>query len=180
MKIFLFLLLCYSSGLGNEIKYNLYLKNPCLNEVEISFNYYLEKDGKQYHISDFKTGTVLLPKKGQYILVSTGTGDIQNIQLNEEVNSDTLTIPRIQEYLVTHDKHGYIFRNCDKPSDGLQKSYYSDGSIKLIGEFKEGLVVGVLKEFYHNGKIKQISNYTKDGFLTKTTRFDENGKIIKE
>ena len=66
-------------------------------------------------------------------------------------------------------------RTCKEETD-----IYSNGTIQLNAEFKNGLVIGELKRYYQSGKIKEISIYDKDGFLTKTILFEENGNIKKK
>jgi len=176
----LILLFFTISALGQEIKYTLFIKNPCTEIIEKSCDYYLEKEGIEYCPTSLDSTTILLPTLGEYKLIASEIGEIHKIKINRKINSDTLIMSRIQEYIVTHDRHGYRFEHCDRACDGIETGYYSDGSIQLIAKFKKGLVIGELKRFYLNGKIKEISNYNKQGYFTNKTRFDENGKIIKE
>ena len=168
------------SVFSQEIKFNLIFKDSCSNKIINSDLYHLEKNGKSYSIFDSDNGVVTLPAKGVYKLFASEIGEIHQIEINKEINSDTLFIPKIREYLVTHTKPNYIFKYCDRKCNGLETGYYSDGSIRLIAEFKNGLVIGEFKRFYQNGKIEEISIYNKRGFLTKKTRFDKNGKTITE
>ncbi|NJX16828.1 hypothetical protein [Tamlana crocina] len=70
--------------------------------------------------------------------------------------------------------------NCEKVCDGIETDYYSNGTIRLTGEFKNGLVIGEFKRYYQNGNLKEVSVYDKDGLLIKKTLFYENGEIKKE
>ena len=165
---------------SREIKYNLIFKDSCSDKIIVSDLYHLERNGKSYSIFDSVNGAIILPEKGLYELFASEIGEIHQVEINKEKKSDTLFIPKIQEYLVTHTKPNYIFRNCDRKCDGHETGYYSNGSIRLIAEFKKGLVIGDLKRFYQNGKIKEVSIYNKRGILTKKTRFDKNGNTIIE
>ena len=173
------------------------MKDSCLNKTEISSYYHLEKNGTEYNISDFDNGTIILPNKGEYILIATEIGEIHKIVVDKLINSDTLIKPRIEEYIKTTNvsykkdtsneqlkKLGiipnYKFMNCKKSCDGIETDYYSNGTTRLKAEFKNGLVIGKLKRYYQNGKIKEISDYDSDGILTKTTQFTENGDLKKE
>ena len=185
------------SGFSQEIKYNLFLANSCSNSIDISFNYHLEKNGKEYHITEFENGTIILPTKGEYELIATEIGEKHIIVIDKLINSDTLTKPRIDEFIkmtnvsFTKDtskeqlkKLGIIpnnkFMNCEKVCNGIETDYYSNGTIRLKAKFDNGLVIGELKRYYQSGNIKEISAYDKDGMLIKTTLFYENGKIKKE
>ena len=173
------------------------MKDSCSNEIESSFNYHLEKNGTEYHITEFDNGTILLPTKGEYKLIATEIEEIHNVVIDKLINSDTLMKPRIDEYIKMTNvsftkktskeelkKLGIIpnnkFMNCEKVCDGIETDYYSNGTIRLKAEFKNGLVIGELKRYYQSGKIKEISTYDKDGILINRTLFDENGEIKKE
>ena len=198
MKLTILILLFSTiSGFSQEIKFNLFLKDSCSNKVERSFYYHLEKNGTEYNISDFDNGTIILPTKGEYKLIATEIGETHKILIDKLINSDTLIKPRIEEYIIKTNvsfKKGtskeqlkklgiipnYKFMKCEKTCNGIETDYYSNGTVRLKAEFKNGLVIGELKRFYQNGKIKEISNYDNDGILTKSTLFNENGEIKKE
>ena len=167
--IFILVFLSTISAFSQEIKYNLIFKDSCSEKIVFSNLYHLEKNGKSYSTFESDNGTITLPEKGVYKLFASEIGEVHQVEINKEINSDTLFIPKIREYLVTHTKPNYIFRKCDKKIDGFNTGYYSDGSIRIVAEFKNGLVIGELKRFYQNGKIKEISIYNKRGFLTKKT-----------
>jgi antitoxin component YwqK of YwqJK toxin-antitoxin module len=70
--------------------------------------------------------------------------------------------------------------HCENICNGIETDYYSNGTIRLTGEFKNGLVIGELKRYYQSGKIKEISIYDKDGFWKETIFFEESEIIKKE
>ena len=185
------------SGFNQEIEYNLFLKDPCSNKIENSFYYHLEMNGTEYNISDFENGTIILPTKGYYKLIATELGETHKIVIDKLINSDTLIKPRIEEYIKTTNVSfkkdtskddlknlgiipNYKFMNCEKVCQGIEVDYYSNGTVRLHAEFKNGLVIGELKRYYQNGKIKEVSIYDNEGILTKQTFFNENGGIKKE
>ncbi|MEM6894619.1 MAG: hypothetical protein AAF554_13085 [Bacteroidota bacterium] len=172
------------------------MKDHCSNEIERSIYYHLEKDGIKYEISD-SDGTMILRAKGEYNLVATQIGETRKITIDKLINSDTLVKPRIVEYIKktnfsfkkgTSKEHlkklgiipNYKFKNCEDTCNGIETDYYSNGTIRLKAEFKNGLVIGDLKRYYQNGKIKELSIYDKDGILKKRTLFHENGEKINE
>ena len=172
------------------------MKDSCTNRIEKSTYYHLEKDGTEYNISDFD-GTIILQTKGEYKLIASEIGETRKVIIDRLINSDTLAKPRIEEYIKSTNvsfKKGtskeelkklgiipnYEFMNCGKTCNGFETDYYSNGTIRLKAEFKNGLVIGELKRYYQNGNLKEVSVYDKDGILTKTTLFYENGEIKKE
>jgi antitoxin component YwqK of YwqJK toxin-antitoxin module len=194
------LILLFSTiyGFSQEIKYNLLLKDSCSNQIENSFNYHLERNGTEYTISDFANGTILLSEKGEYNLIATEIGETHKIIIDKLINSDTLILPKSDVLLVNNNvsfktvtiegigkierpkTHTYKFMHCENICNGIETDYYSNGTIRLTGEFKNGLVIGELKRYYQSGKIKEISIYDKDGFWKETFFFEESEIIKKE
>lgn len=183
MLIFLFLPFIQ---FGQEIKYSFFLKDPCSGKVESALLYYLEKDGKKYHVNNFLNDRteIILPSEGKYRLVSTSLGETHDIVINKEHRSDTLTLPKISEYHIrqcntksdlTSKPTSYSFMSCGQKCNGIQTDYYSDGlTIRLQGEFKDGLVVGQLEEFNQDGSIKKLSIYDNSGHFVEAHHYVNN------
>ena len=197
MRFTILTLLFTISIFSQEIKFNLYLKDSCSKKIENSLYYHLEKDGVEYNTSGFDNETIILSTKGEYKLIATEIGEIHKIIIDKLINSDTLIKPKIEEYIKTSNisfkkktskeqlkKLGiipnYKFLNCGEICKGIETDYYSNGTIRLRAEFKNGLVIGELKRYFQNGKIKEISIYSENGFLTKKTLYTENGEITAE
>lgn len=160
---------------SQEIKYELYLISPCTGEIEKSKDYYLLKRNGIKYPSSFGDGTIEIPEKGEYELIVNGEN--HNISICSAINSDTLRSPEIEEFFITHSRPNSVFRTCDKLCDGVKTDYYSDGSVRIKGEFKKGYVVGELKRYYQNGNLEEFSIYNKRGLISIKTLFYENGKI---
>ncbi len=180
MKLtFLFLLLPFFSLKGQDISYSLYIFNQCENRIEKSDFFSLTKDSIEHMLLFTDDKTLKLPSFGIYELDSKVNEEIKLVNINKIVDSDTLIAPRIIELVTNGNKQLYIFSNCDEYSHGLEKSYYTDGSLRMIGNFKDGLAIGELKRFYENGEIKEIANYSKRGFKLNSTEYHRNGEIKK-
>ena len=82
------------TGFAQQIKYNLYLKNQCSNEIEVSYFYSLEKDDVTYN--SFDKNPLVLPEKGTYKLVAAEIGEEYEIEIDKLVNSDTLPKPSVE------------------------------------------------------------------------------------
>jgi hypothetical protein len=175
----LLILIPFLSLKGQEIRYNLFIIDPCEDKIEKSDFFTMKKDSIEFVMFDLDDSTLLLPSFGVYELDSKLNVETKLVNVSKAINSDTLIAPRVQEFVVTHDKYAYRFKNCGKNSHGVEKSYYTDGSLRMIGNFKKGLAIGELKRFYENGEIKEIANYTKKGFQINSTEYHRNGKIRK-
>ena len=149
---------------AQEYEFILYEIDPCNNQSNFSLNYYLEKDGLKYE-PRFKDGIIKLKSKGEYNL----RYEYQSIpiKIDQKSNSYSIKLPRIQEYIVTHDKYGYIFKDCVKKINGQIFVYYQNKQIKFFGTFKNGLAIGFLTELYPNGELKKIRFYDKKGNFVK-------------
>lgn len=102
--IFILVFLSTISAFSQEIKYNLIFKDSCSEKIVFSNLYHLEKNGKSYSTFESDNGTITLPEKGVYKLFASEIGEVHQVEINKEINSDTLFIPKIREYLVTHTK----------------------------------------------------------------------------
>jgi hypothetical protein len=163
---------------GQEIKYNLMLKNPCSGEVEHALLYYLKKSDSVYDITD-TIGTIILKKPGKYRLYSMMIGMEQEVDIDFEMNKDTLDIRKIEECLEPTSHPKFLgFCCCDKKCEGKQNDYYNNGVKRISGEFKNGLPIGKVTWYYPNGKIKEIWIYTKKGILKRKIKYDKSGKRI--
>ncbi len=59
------------------------------------------KDGIQYFAFDFENKTIVLQSFGENNLAATSVnGETHRININKEINSDTLLLPKIEEYRV--------------------------------------------------------------------------------
>lgn len=175
MKILLFLMtLITLNTFGQEIKYNLIIKNPCSNEVDYGIIYQLEKSGKIYMISD-TIGTIKLNQPGTYKLEASSYGIKQNVEIKRGTNIDTLFTQKINECLEPVSHPNFIgFCCCDGKCDGFQQDYYSNGILRIEGNFKNGRAIGKVKMYYFNGSIQEIRTYNKKGILKRTEHFDIN------
>lgn len=173
------------------------MKNTCLNQIENCNNYRLEKDGLSYNISDFDSGTIILPAKGKYKLFATEIEEEHYIVIDNIINSDTLELPKIVEKILWppisykkninkelekkyRQKNLPTFWICDKLCNGKYETFYSNGVMKFSGKFENGIAIGEFKRYYQNGKIKEVSLFDDDGFLKGRTLFKQNGAVMEE
>jgi len=149
---------------AQEYEFILYEINQCNNQSIFSLNYHLEKDGLKYE-PQFEDGIIKLKSKGIYNIKYEHQSI--PITIDKDRNSYSIELSRIQEYIVTHDKKGYIFTDCGKKLNGQIFVYYQNKQIKYYGTFKKGLAIGFLTELYPNGELKRIRLYDKKGNFIK-------------
>ena len=154
---------------AQDFEFKLYYKDPCNSQIEFTLNYTLEKDGINIH-PNFD-GIVYLKAKGKYNLIYEK--EIIPIIIDKKENTHTITLSDIQEFIVTHDKFGYVFRKCESKLNGNMVDFFENGKVRLIGSFENGLAIGYLTEFYPNGELKEIRLFDKKGFLLKKVVPDE-------
>jgi hypothetical protein len=146
---------------SQNFEFKLYYKDPCDTETELALNYFIEKDGIKF-LPNFG-GIINLKSKGKYILIHQK--EIIQLTIDKKDNSYTINLSDIHEFIITHDKHGYEFRDCKGKLNGNRVDYYQNGKIRMIGIFKNGLAIGYLTEFYPNGDLKEIRFFDKKGHL---------------
>lgn len=129
----------------------------------------MEKGGVKFHPNI--DGIVNLKTNGKYNLIYQR--EIIPITIDKKENSHIITLSDKQEFIVTHDKYGYVFTNCESKLNGNIVDYFENGKVRLIGSFKNGLAFGYLTEFYPNGELKEIRLFNEKGFLIKKIVINE-------
>jgi hypothetical protein len=61
--------------------------------------------------------------------------------------------------------------------DGEEKSYYSDGELKTITNWKDGLLEGESKWYFKNGQLGAVSNLKDNKREGEIKTYRENGKL---
>ena len=162
--ILILIFFCSSFELfSQDFEFKLYYKDPCNSQTEFTLNYFLEKDGIKFH-PNFD-GIINLKSNGKYNLIHEK--EIIPIIIDKKENSYTIILSNKKELILTHDKYGYVFRNCESELNGNIVDYFENGKIRFIGSFKNGLAIGYLTEFYPNGELKKIRLFDKKGFLVE-------------
>lgn len=197
MRIIIFIVFISSIKLfSQEINYQLYLKNSCNDSIKKADFYTLEKDNIEYNISNFDSSIIKVPLRGKYKLTILETDEIYTTEITLEHTSDTLTLPSIELHIFPHPpsfrkdisrselkkirlKYRPIYKSCGLPINGKKIDYFSNGNVRLLGNFKNGYPIGEIREYYQNGEIKEIINYDNEGLIIKSIKYDEKGAEIK-
>jgi hypothetical protein len=68
----------------------------------------------------------------------------------------------------------------DDKKDGLQKSYYENGQIKLEENWKDHKKDGLQKSYYENGQLEEESTYKNDKEIGLVKSYYQNGQLALE
>ena len=161
------------------MKFELYLFDYCADTVGRIGFYTLTKDGVNYYPNE-NSGIVYLSDIGSYKLSTIYLDDPLTYEIKKVENVlDTLTSATVYLALEPPTSHpdfiGYFC--CDHKCEGEKTDYYSNGSKRLEGCFKDGKPLGDLKIYYPNGMLKQLDKYSKRGKHKKRVIYDEKGEI---
>lgn len=69
-----------------------------------------------------------------------------------------------------------LFKNGKKP-DGPVKIYFEDGTVMKDMHFKDGKLHGKVKTYYSNGAVKLVQTYN-NGIETNVRQYSKDGKLI--
>ena len=198
MRIVTFIILFTSFNLySQEIEYQLYLKNSCNDSIEKAVFYSLKKGKTEYQISNLDNPIIKVPSNGVYELISEETNEKLSIEISLNNSKDTLLFPSIYEYIKSlppsykkdiseselkklRKESRFVYMKCDSTLNGEQKDFFTNGKMRIYGNFKNGFAVGEIKEYYQNGNIKRLLTYDNDGYLKKKVDYNINGTELKK
>lgn len=60
---------------------------------------------------------------------------------------------------------------------GLQKEWYTNGTLKLEGNYKNNYKDGIFRKWYENGQIKELATYRRDTLIGEGKWYHENGQM---
>lgn len=64
--------------------------------------------------------------------------------------------------------------------EGLQTTYYKDGSLRMLFEYHDSAVHGIFQKFYQNGNIMESGHKDRHNDTGNWKYWNENGILIKE
>jgi antitoxin component YwqK of YwqJK toxin-antitoxin module len=151
-----FLLIASNFCLGQGVTFQLYRTKACSAVEQLDTNYSMHKisggAGTYYFV---KNGIVHLPSPGRYKIYPT---DGPYIDTSITIKTTGLFIFHYKEPDVGLYEGGLdmpmVYRSCDKLIDGYFESFFSDGKIKMRGNFAGGYPKDSMVTYYNNGAIK--------------------------
>ncbi len=133
-----------------------------------------DKEMKEYWINK---DSILTIEKGVYsISVNVVEGDyfkshnfVRDFK-TDSVYSINLELPRIMKKYTSelHYPTDLGFYYCDKICDGWQRDFYSNGKMRIEGEFKNGMPIKEIKKYNESGDLVEIELYRRNGTYKKS------------
>ena len=165
----------YTFSKGQTVKFQLQRIRPCDNSQKVdSFDYYLiNKKSDSIYSPPYKgaTGIIDLPKIGKYYLNTFTIEPSANTEI--EISDTGLFIYKIIEpkiilrtYNVLHPPQ--LYEICGRLADGYSEDFYSNGQLRIRGNFIKGKPKDSVINFYSNGSLQ-----TKMFFWKKRVLFQE-------
>ena len=113
------------------------------------------------------------------------TLETQSNKIDTKTDQKKNEVPEIKPgvYVEYHPNGGVKMQglyNDDLTRQGLWVAYYADGTKWSESYYTNGLKDGHSLTFYPNGKIRYIAEYKLDQKVGTWTFYDENGNISKE
>lgn len=145
---------------GQVVRFQMKRVTLCDKVGKIDSSYYLLTDDNG-SIYNNESGTVLLPKTGKYTIHhwSEPETEFPAIYINQEgLFIYTLNEPKI--VMRSYGMHPrYVYEMCGKAIDGFQEDFYSNGNLRIRGNFVKGKPKDSLVTFYTNGVTKRRLTY---------------------
>lgn len=133
-----------------------------------------DKEMKEYWIE--KDSSLAIEKGIYSISVNAVDGDnFKSYDFVREFNADStysmdIQLPRIiKKY--TRELHyptDLGFFKCDQICNGIQRDFYSNGNLRMEGEFKNGIPVKEIKKYNESGDLVEIELYRRNGTYKKS------------
>ena len=164
----------------SQTKVEFTVMNNCTNtkveDYEIAIlSMDFDKEVNEYWIE--KDSTVIIEKGVYSIFVTIADGEeyAKSYGFMRDFKADStyslqLELPRImQKRTRTVHYPTYLgFYNCDDICDGVQQDFYSNGKIRMEGEFKNGKPVKEIKKYNESGELVEIELYRRNGTFKKS------------
>ena len=165
----------YCPVFGQQIKFEVYMKDACTDSTSKLMFFNLKKDGRDYYPEN-NDGIVFLKEKGKYELTTIYSEDIKVYELNGINNIiDTIWAPTIRQCIEPTSNPNFVgYCCCDILCNGKQIDYYSNGNKRLEGIFENGRSIKKLKFYYTNGSLKQTEKYNKKGVMVRRKNYKQN------
>lgn len=166
------------SAYGQGIKFQIKRINPCDRVGRMdSSDYYLSDDLDSNYYAN--SGTVNIPKPGFYNVHFWTYRDIDFPKIY--VQDTGLFIQTFNEPKIILRSYGmhprFVYESCGKPINGYDEDFYSNGNIRIRGNFQEGKPKDSVVTFFSNGITeKRLTFLPKETLIEE---FDSSANLIK-
>jgi len=171
---FVLYFLIYSSAFGQQIKFEVYLKDRCVDTISKLMFFNLNKGDKDFYPKN-NNGIVMLKEKGKYELTTIYNDDKIIYELNDFKSVvDTIQKPIIRKCLEPTSSPNFVgYCCCNSKCEGKQIDYYSNGNKRLEGNFIDGKPMGKLKFYNSEGTLIRVDKYNRKGVMTRQKIYKE-------
>ena len=166
----------------SQTKVNLKFYDNCSDKIiNAEYSLYNLNDFDSYYFSNDKD-SILKVDAGKYIVdVSIKDGEnYKNFNFEKEfedkvIYNDTIELPKIlrKRTSVLHYPTDLGFYFCEKLCNGQVVDYYKNGSIRMSGEFKNGIPKNEIKKYNRKGQLIEIEIYNENG-VYKNSKYPNN------
>ncbi len=167
-----------NSVYGQGVKFQIKRMNPCDRVGKIdSSDYYLSNNLDSNYYAE--SGTVKLPKPGIYNVHFWTYREINFPQIN--IQDTGLFVHTFNEPKIILRSYGmhprFVYESCGNLINGYDEDYYSNGNIRIRGNFQEGKPKDSVVTFFSNGITeKRLTFLPKEIFIEE---FDTSANLIK-
>ena len=179
-KLLVFLLLLISHFCsGQQVKFQIKRINPCdrVGKIDSSDYYYLSDNLDSNYYAE--SGTVILPGPGVYNVHFWTYRDLPFPKIT--IQDTGLLIYTFDEPKIILRSYGmhprFVYENCGTLINGYAEDYYSNGNIRIRGNFQEGKPKDSVVKFFSNGIIEKRWTFLLKEVLIED--FDSSANLIK-
>ena len=166
-KLLIVLLLAFHFCQGQQVRFQIKRISPCdsIGKIDSSWYYLSDYLDSTYHS---ESGTVILPKIGAYNVHFWTYRDLLFPQIT--IHDTGLMVYSFYEPKIVLRSYGmhprFVYENCGKLINGYDEDYYSNGNLRIRGNFQEGKPKDSLVTFYSNGVTqKRLTYLPKEVFI---------------
>ncbi|WP_298879684.1 hypothetical protein [uncultured Polaribacter sp.] len=181
-NIFVFFILIFTINIQSQVELDIYFFDECENELKkVEF----ELIDSNFNLVEFKKNTI--DSIGVYTLATKL--DIKNGDYGVNVfkilkiekfgkYTDTINVPKIR-FVTSNVLHStyWSYYKCSKICNGKEVDYFSNGNIRLQGNFKNGKP-NEIKEYNEKGELLTQTYYKNYNLkFNRINYFNKNGKL---
>ena len=182
-NVCIILLFLISLKVSAQTSVELYFYDACKDSV-LSLEFELYSYREEWGDLKSEGSKLMVQEKGEYFVSSSIVrGEWYSvfsipIDISDSPILDTLEIPNIG-MATTRALHSsaFTYLNCSEIANGYEEDYRKDGSLRMIGEFSDGLPL-LISEYNLSGVLNQKRFYSENGSdFNRVEYYDDNGEL---
>jgi hypothetical protein len=176
--LFILSLLISTDAFAQTIWFQMQRVNYCTKETKIDSSYYYLTDMLGVSYKNIR-GKVYLPAFGEYQVHYPRQPELV-FPLIRVINNETVYThydSKIRIDLGVQYGSLYVYKDCKGLLNGVQEDFYQDGTVKMRGNFKNGVPKDSITLFYENGGPHKSIIYLPRHLYIK--EFDSLSNLVK-